>query len=177
MALGKFKYPLRFVHHQNRMFEANPNLLFFSFEGKPGRGTYAASKWAIEAMHESLSYEVQTFGIKVLIVEPGAFRTPFSSRLVTPTHHEDNGGFSEPYRDTIVEIMVSGARGIDDIPSFVKGDPEKGAKAILDAVERGFDYLRLPLGNDCIEAMERKISKLNHDLEATRVIASSTDAD
>lgn len=73
--------------------------------------------------------------------------------------------------------MVSGAGNINKIPEFIKGDPEKAARAILEAVEQGHNYLRLPLGPDCVKALETKISQLNHDLEATRAIASSTDTD
>lgn len=146
-----------------------------SFIARPARGTYSASKFAIEAVHESLSYEVKTLGIKVLIVEPGAFRTLFSSRILTPTQFED--GFSEGYKGTPVEQMVAGSRQIMSIPDFVKGDPDKAAQAIVKATITGYDYLRLPLGNDCVVALESKIGQLQQDLEATRPIATATDVD
>ncbi|KAB8233252.1 uncharacterized protein BDW43DRAFT_311328 [Aspergillus alliaceus] len=56
-----------------------------SFIARPGRETYSASKFAIEAVHESLSPEIKTLGVKVLIEEPGSFCTPFSSRIVNPS--------------------------------------------------------------------------------------------
>ncbi|KAJ5933576.1 Glucose/ribitol dehydrogenase [Penicillium verhagenii] len=76
-----------------------------SFIARPGRGTYSASKFGIEAIHESLSHEVKTLGIKVLIVEPGAFRTPFSNRAITSSKFET--GFSGGYKGTVVEQMVN----------------------------------------------------------------------
>lgn len=145
---------------------------------RPGRSSYAASKFAIEAVHESLSYEVDSFGIKVLIVEPGGFRTPFASRIITPAQYESNNGFSEPYKGTAVEQMVGASTNITTIPVFLKGDPEKAAQAIFEAVVEGHDeYLRLPLGPDCVVTLEKKIEELKRDLEATRSIAMSTDAE
>lgn len=146
-----------------------------SFIARPGRATYSASKFAIEAVHESLSHEVTTLGIKVLIVEPGAFRTPFSSRVIYPAQFEN--GFSEGYKGTAVEQMVTGFRQITSIPDFVKGDPDKAARAIIQAIVTGYDYLRMPLGKDCVVALEDKIGELQRDLEATRPIATSTDID
>lgn len=147
------------------------------FIARPGRSTYSASKFAIEAAHESLSHELQTFGIKVLIVEPGAFRTPFSNRIITPAQHESTGGFSEAYRGTAVERMVRATRNMTDIPGAVQGDPEKAARAILTAVGGGHDFLRLPLGEDCTSALETKIEELKKDLAATKKIALSTSFD
>lgn len=138
---------------------------------------YSASKFAIEAIHEALSQEVQTFGIKVLIVEPGAFRTPFASRVITPAQYASAGGFSEVYRGTVVAHMVAGTCNMKEMPSWIKGNPTRAGRAILGAVENGHDYLRLPLGSDCVTALESKMLDLKKDLEATRSIATSTDVD
>ena len=55
------------------------------FIGFPGSGYYAATKFAVEGLSEALSKEVAPFGIKVLIVEPGPFRTDWAGRsLKTP---------------------------------------------------------------------------------------------
>ncbi|KAJ5805938.1 Glucose/ribitol dehydrogenase [Penicillium pulvis] len=145
------------------------------FIARPGRATYSASKFGIEAVHESLSHEVKTLGIKVLIVEPGAFRTPFSSRILTPARLDN--GFSEAYKGTAVEQMVVGFRQLTSIPDYVKGDPDKAARAIIKATVTGYDYLRMPLGTDCVIALESKIADLQRDLESTRSIATSTDVD
>lgn len=138
------------------------------------RSSYSASKFAIEAVYESLCHEVKSFGIKVLIVEPGAFRTPFASRIITPAQYKDINGLSEAYKGTAVEQMVKGTVDIMSIPDFVKGDPDKAACAIFKAVMDGHDYLRMPLGPDCVTALEDKIGQLQADLDATRVIAMGT---
>lgn len=110
-------------------------------------------------------------------MEPGAFRTPFSSRIVTPAQYESKNGFSEPYKGTAVEQMVTGSRIITSIPDFVKGGPDKAAKAIIEAVVKGHDYLRMPLGTDCVAALESKIEEFTRDLEATRAIGTVMDVD
>ncbi|KAJ5726732.1 Glucose/ribitol dehydrogenase [Penicillium malachiteum] len=145
------------------------------FIARPGRGTYSASKFGIEAFHESLSHEVRTLGIKVLIVEPGAFKTPFATRQVVPVAFEN--GFSDGYKGTPVEAMLNMSRNLTVVPDWLKGDPEKAAKIIINATVDGYDYLRLPLGKDCVAALETKIGELQRDLDATRSIAITTDAD
>ncbi|KAJ5688085.1 hypothetical protein N7536_010704 [Penicillium majusculum] len=145
------------------------------FVARPGRSAYSASKFGIEAVHESLSNEVRTLGIKVLIVEPGAFRTPFLSRIITPSCLEN--GFSDGYKGTVVEHIVTGSRQLTSIPDFIRGDPDKAAQAVINAIVTGYDYLRLPLGKDCVVALESKIRQLLRDLGTTRAVAISTDVD
>src|SRR5262249_13166465 len=43
--------------------------------GPPGSSSYASSKWALEGWSESLHFEVRRYGVRVVVVEPGAFRT------------------------------------------------------------------------------------------------------
>lgn len=145
------------------------------FIARPGRGTYSASKFGIEAFHESLSHEVRSLGIKVLIVEPGAFRTPFATRQVVPAAFEN--GFSDGYTGTPVEAMVSASQNLTVAPDWIRGDPEKAARVIMNATVEGYDYLRLPLGKDCVAALETKIGELQRDLDATRSVAITTDVD
>ncbi|RWA14709.1 hypothetical protein EKO27_g393 [Xylaria grammica] len=149
------------------------------FIARPGRGVYSASKFAIEAIHESLIQEVETLGVKVLIVEPGAFRTRFSTRLITPAAHESTGGFSEAYKGTLLDGMVTMSKGITEVPPphLVRGCPDKAGREIVKAVDDGYNYLRMILGPDCVAAMDQKLESLHHDLEATGAVAMSTDID
>lgn len=168
---GYVKYLLS-VPHTARLITRR-----FRFIARPGRSTYSASKFAIEAIHESLTQEVDTLGIKVLIVEPGAFRTPMSSRFLFPAEHESTGGLSEAYRGTALEPMVTGVRGLTAPSDAVRGDPDKAANEIIKAIDGGHDYLRMILGVDSVQAMDRKIGQLQADLDATRVIGMNVDID
>jgi NAD(P)-dependent dehydrogenase (short-subunit alcohol dehydrogenase family) len=57
-----------------------------AFAGQPGNSMYCASKWALEGWAESLAYEVDPFGIDVVLIEPGPYRTEIwnSTKWVTP---------------------------------------------------------------------------------------------
>ncbi|KAI0543676.1 hypothetical protein F4679DRAFT_567799 [Xylaria curta] len=146
----------------------------------PGRGAYGASKAAIEAMHIALQKEVEEFGIKVLIVEPGSFRTTWTENFKIPVAYEDTHGFSEGYKGTTVERWVGSSQTIRNTPlpdDVLRGDPDKAATEIVKAVLEGHDYLRMFLGPDCIKSAEQRIAEIRRDLEATRAVAVSTDRD
>lgn len=57
-----------------------------AFAGQPGNSMYCASKWALEGWAESLAYEVDPFGIDVVLIEPGPYRTEIwsSTKWVVP---------------------------------------------------------------------------------------------
>lgn len=55
-------------------------------EARATRTLYSGSKFALEAFSEALHAEVSPLGIRVLIVEPRAFRTPFGSKTIAPAH-------------------------------------------------------------------------------------------
>ncbi|GAP89545.1 putative glucose ribitol dehydrogenase [Rosellinia necatrix] len=145
----------------------------------PGRGAYIASKAAIEAIHETLGKEVETLGIKVLVVEPGGFRTSWNTNIKTPAAHDGTSGFSIGYKGTVVEQWVGPAQDIKkgSLPNRIRGDTGKAANEIVRAVVDGHDYVRLFLGSDCVRFAEQRLRELHHDLEATKAIAMSTDED
>ena len=59
-----------------------------AFAGQPGNSMYCASKWALEGWAESLAYEVDPFGIDVVLIEPGPYRTEIwnSTQWVVPSN-------------------------------------------------------------------------------------------
>lgn len=139
-------------------------------------GLYASSKFALEALSESLAREVESFNVSVLIVEPGAFRTNFLSAV-----QKTETPLSDPYRGGPVDVMLG---KFDSAQGKQPGDTEKAVARIFGAVtgegvagELKGKVLRLPLGPDCVARMESKLKSVSHDLEAAREVAMSTNLD
>jgi NAD(P)-dependent dehydrogenase (short-subunit alcohol dehydrogenase family) len=100
-----------------------------------GFSAYSATKFALEGMSEALADEVRPLGIKVLIVEPGAFRTSLFANISVSGEIAD-------YVDTVgpTRQMIETGDGAQP------GDPAKAAAAILTALDADETPLRLPLG-------------------------------
>jgi len=134
--------------------------------GFGGMSAYNASKFALEGFSEALAEEVAAFGMKVLIVEPGAFRTDFSGRSI-----RNAGATVAAYSGTQAgEIgdRMGGYHGHEP------GDPVKAAKAIVAAVEAETPPLRLALGADAVGGIEAKIERLTRELAAWRETSVAT---
>ncbi|GAA4505594.1 SDR family oxidoreductase [Hymenobacter ginsengisoli] len=101
----------------------------------PVIGFYASSKWAFEAIHESLAVEVAPFGIKVTIIEPGAYATEFGS----PESLRFAAGL-EAYADFKNHFFGS-------LRSLEKGDPAATPAALFAVVDAEQPPLRLFLGS------------------------------
>ena len=107
------------------------------FVGNPGSAYYAATKFAVEGLSEALSKEVGPLGIKVLIVEPGPFRTDWGGRsLKTPRKSID----------AYAQTAIARRRQIQSFSGNQPGDPVRASEAIITAVEQAHPPLRLPLG-------------------------------
>ena len=109
--------------------------------GAPLNGLYAASKYALEALSETLHYETGHFGLRCHIVEPGGVATPFpDNRRLVGAAAGDEGS---PYRELITQWESAAER----LTGGVRAQPEDVATAILEAIETG-DKLRYPVGQD-----------------------------
>ena len=98
-------------------------------------GLYCASKWAFEALHESLSKEVESFGIKVTIIEPGAYATEFGSDA---SLKQSEG--MEVYAELRQNLMAG-------LKNQKRGNPQATPDAILQVVDAENPPLRLILGD------------------------------
>jgi NAD(P)-dependent dehydrogenase (short-subunit alcohol dehydrogenase family) len=136
------------------------------FIGFPGSGYYAATKFAVEGLSESLSKEVAPLGVKVLIVEPGPFRTDWAGRSIkTP---------KRPI-DAYAETAGARRRQIQDYSGSQPGDPERAAEAIIATVEQPNPPLRLPLGNFAYDAMGAELEAVRMEYAAVEAVARGAD--
>jgi len=128
----------------------------------PGFSAYCAAKHALEGWSECLSLETKPHGIRVVIVEPGAFRTAlFSSAFRRMPEMAE-------YDSTVGALR----RWVAEQDGKQPGDPHKAALAIVDAVGSDDPPLRLPLGADAITGIRQKLALIEADVARGEKIAT-----
>ncbi len=112
---------------------------------------YSSTKFALEALTEGLAKEVAPFGIRVTAIEPGAFRTDWSTRSMKEARQP-----IEAYAETVgARKALIKAAG----PKF-PGDPRRVADAVLMVSGLDDPPLHLLLGHDVFKAYREKLSGL-----------------
>jgi NAD(P)-dependent dehydrogenase (short-subunit alcohol dehydrogenase family) len=135
-------------------------------EGLAGGGFYAASKFAVEGFSESLANEVAHLGIKVTIVEPAPFRTRFLSDQSTK--------WSRPI-DDYVDSVGKVRQMLKAMDGKQPGDPDRAARAIIQAVAAKNPPLRLPLGKMAIDHIRAALDRESKELDAWAHLSAATD--
>lgn len=129
-----------------------------------GFSAYSASKFALEGASEALAQEVAPFGIKVLIVEPGQFRTNLAGAAMRQMPIIDD------YRDA-----VGGTRDFArQMHGTQPGDPYKAAQAIDSALAAATTPLRMQLGADAVDAVRAHAHAMLADMEAWEPVSRAT---
>ncbi|WP_424808542.1 SDR family oxidoreductase [Rhodococcus sp. 27YEA15] len=131
-----------------------------------GAGSYSAAKFALEGWSEALASELESFGIRVMIVEPSRFRTAFNEPGVL-----GRAELSATYRDILAPVFadMSAANGVQE------GDPAKAADIIVDLVHGDRLPLRLPLGNEAVRRISDSYRRNLAELQVWADVAGSAD--
>ena len=130
----------------------------------PGSGYYAATKCALEGLSGGLRKQVEPLGIKVIVVEPGQFRTDFSGRSLLQS------------RTAIANYAeTAGRRRIenDKTHGHQRGDPARAAKVIIKAVEDAAPTHQL-LGSDAVQVVTAALDQDRTTLEAWKATSLTT---
>jgi NAD(P)-dependent dehydrogenase (short-subunit alcohol dehydrogenase family) len=146
--------------------------------GFPSQSIYCGTKYAVEGISEALSYELDPFGIKVVLIEPGVINTEFVQDLIVPDfkynvnkndkvvdkdESENNEPSESPYNKTIAKFLGFYYNAMSKAPG-----PKLVATEILSAYTKvsskkySGNLLRIPIGSD-----STKYSKLKKELSDT----------
>ncbi|MDR9774271.1 oxidoreductase [Rhizobium hidalgonense] len=129
-------------------------------------GYYHATKFAVEALSESLSHEVKPLGIEVTILEPGAFRTDWAGRSMV-----ESKTVIDDYADTSGKRRQTTRSASGKQP----GDPARAATAIISAFEAEEPPLRLLLGAPALKIARDRLDALRANFDAWAETTLSAD--
>lgn len=129
-------------------------------------GYYASTKAALELMSEGLRAELDPLGIKVMIVEPGAFRTHFYDSSLKGSENRISD-----YSGTAWLRSVAQSKN----PGTQPGDPGKAGDALIEAVESENTPLRLLLGSDAVKAVRAALQARLDELDKWEAVSVRTD--
>jgi len=127
----------------------------------PVIGYYCSSKWAFEAIHESLAAEVKQFGIKVTIIEPGAYATEFGS--------PESLKFA-PGLDVYTDFKSDFVAGLKDQE---RGDPNATPEALFQVVDAANPPLRFFLGSHNLPAVREAYQERLATWEAWEAVSNA----
>lgn len=132
----------------------------------PGSGYYSATKFALEGLSDALRKEIDPLGIRVLIVEPGAFRTDFAGRSLvgSKTMISDYDETVGPRRKTQ-----------DKTDGTQPGDPARAAKVLLNVIGETKLPLRLLLGTDAVQIVGKELAHQVQEIKTWESMSGQTD--
>jgi len=135
--------------------------------GFPGMAMYSASKFAVVGFSEALAAEMAPFGVKVTVLEPGAFRTKFSSSSSFTRARRP----IEAYAPTVGKICSQ----IASYDGSQPGDPERAAQAVLRLVDLEEPPVQLLLGKDAVQLHRQKLGLTSQSIDQWEDLSSGTD--
>lgn len=115
--------------------------------GFAGMGYYCATKFAIEGLSEALAAEINPLNIRVVLIEPGPFRTDFFGRSLRQARAQV-GDYAQA---TASARQMSARHGTES------GDPQQAARDIIDAAVSGELFVRVPLGDGIAKLASRAL--------------------
>ena len=133
--------------------------------GATGWSVYAATKAALSSLTEVLAQDVASFGIKVTVVEPGAFRTNFLTTESLAMPQQPIAAYEDVRASHAKLLQMNGIQA---------GDPEKAAAAIMQLATEANPPLHLLLGQDAYQRAQHKLAVLGQNFQAWQDLTVST---
>jgi NAD(P)-dependent dehydrogenase (short-subunit alcohol dehydrogenase family) len=119
--------------------------------GIPGLSAYHATKFALEGLSESISYELEPFEIKVVLIEPGFIRTNIMNSSIIAKKAQDQ---KSPYFSLNQQLERSFKAAMEN--TSASSQPEEVAKVVLQAVTSNSPKLRYTVGKDAANMIQAK---------------------
>ena len=135
----------------------------------PGVGYYHMVKFGVEALSDVLAKEVGPLGIGVTVVAPGAFRTDFRG----PASIKQSATQITDYAETAGKSRAGTQAG----HGKQQGDPARGARAIIKAVEAERPPVHLLIGGDALDQFRAKLDDMRRETDAWENVTRGTDFD
>lgn len=136
------------------------------FAANTGWAIYGASKFAVVGLSEVLAEDVKEFGIKVTVLEPGAFRTQFLTK--------ESLVFAQNPIEDYQAIRASHAK-YATMDGVQQGDPERAADVMLELAAMEQPPVRLFMGSDAYRRALQKLEIIRQDLETYQNLSFATD--
>lgn len=132
-----------------------------------GASHYSATKAAVEMVYEGMAGELKAHGVRVLIIEPGLFRTAIMGSIRYPANPlPAYAVFAEAVRTGLAEMVGN-----------EPGDPEKAAQKIIEQVYNDDAPLRLPIGIGITDVIKMRLAAVAANMDACKTIADDTSFD
>ncbi|MFI7171294.1 oxidoreductase [Rhodococcoides fascians] len=132
----------------------------------PASGFYTATKTALEGMSDALNREVSPLGIRVMIIEPGAFRTDFAGRSLLQ---------SEAVIDDYANTAGVRRKENDRTHGTQPGDPNRAARVIISTLQGDELPFRLLLGSDAVDIVRREYAERIAEIDQWAHVSVTTD--
>ena len=119
--------------------------------GIPGLSAYHSTKFALEGLSESISYELEPFGIKVVLIEPGFIRTNIMNSSIIAKKAQDPNSL---YFSLTQQLERSFKLAMEN--TSASSPPEEVAKVVLQTIRSTNPKLRYTVGNDAASIIQAK---------------------
>jgi len=119
--------------------------------GIPGLSAYHSTKFALEGLSESISHELEPFGIRVVVIEPGVIRTNIMNSSIIAKKAQDT---KSPYFSFVQQVERSFKSAMEN--TSASSPPEEVAKVVLQVVTSESPKLRYAVGNDASSIIQAK---------------------
>jgi NAD(P)-dependent dehydrogenase (short-subunit alcohol dehydrogenase family) len=163
------------------------------YVGFPASSVYNSTKFALEGLSESLSYEIEPYGISVVLIEPGVINTNFAKNIIIPSNtqpissyllssssssHSPSASVSTKYANVVERFLSHYYPAMRNAP-----EPKEVAKVILESIEASIvsarhgdnnNFHRYPVGDDAklYADAKRKMSDSElHSFVAERILS------